>query len=346
MDLPRLRLSRPDALFVKDLRLLTSKFSNSRTLMNRIVSVFIWIALSSTLSAGDLMPGSSVFGRDNYIEYIPGDLPLVIAAPHGGRLKPESIPDRTQGVTGIDANTEELARAIASVIHAETGHHAHLVICHLHRSKLDANRDLPEAAQGNDVAAHAWGEHHRFIEQACETAVEQFGVAFLIDLHGHGHPDPRVELGYLHSALDLADCEELLNSTGSIASSSLRWIAERSELSHVDLLRGPQSLGALLEKEGFPAAPSPRMPIPTEPFFRGGYTIQRHCRSEKNVMGVQIEANRPRLRDTSQNRARFARSLLNSLNHYFRMHLQSVTSGQSSPSPLIPGLHSTPTSSQ
>jgi N-formylglutamate amidohydrolase len=271
--------------------------------------------------AQELKPVASLFGQHDYIEYIPGDLPLVIAVPHGGREKPAAIPDRTNGVVVMDANTQELARAIAAVLHADTGRHPHLIICHLHRSKLDANRDIVEAAEGNSLAEQAWKEHHAFIEKACAKAVGQFGVAFLIDLHGHGHPDPRIELGYLHSALDLADCEEVLNSPQVIAASSLRWIVERGSLSHTDLLRGPQSLGALLEREGFPATPSPRMPVPTEPFFRGGYTIARHCKSDKNVTGLQIEANRPRLRDTAENRMRFAHGLFAALQTYFTVHL-------------------------
>ena len=291
----------------------------------------VLICMTLTSHAEEPVPGTSVFGQHNFIEYIPGDLPLIITAPHGGRLTPEEIPNRTNGVTDIDANTQELARTIAAVIHAETGRHIHLVVCRLHRSKLDANREIVEAAQGNSLAEQAWREHHAFIETACEAAVKQFGVSFLIDLHGHGHADPRVELGYLHGALDLAECEEALNAARAIEASSLRWIVERSDRSHVDLLRGPLSLGALLEEQGFPATPSPRMPVPTEPFFRGGYTIARHCQSEKNVTGVQIEANRPRLRDTTQNRVRFARSLLLSLDTYFKTHLQFGITGQISP---------------
>ncbi|WP_395716787.1 hypothetical protein [Prosthecobacter sp.] len=271
--------------------------------------------------AQELKPGASLFGQHDYIEYIPGDLPLVIAVPHGGREKPAVIPDRTNGVVVMDANTQELARAIAAVLHVDTGRHPHLIICHLHRSKLDANRDIVEAAEGNSLAEQAWKEHHAFIEKACAKAVGQFGVAFLIDLHGHSHPDPRIELGYLHSALDLADCEEVLNSSGAIAASSLRWIVERGTPSHTDLLRGPQSLGAMLEREGFPATPSPRMPLPTEPFFRGGYTIARHCKSDKNVTGLQIEANRPRLRDTAENRQAFANALVKVLTVYLPLHL-------------------------
>ncbi len=271
--------------------------------------------------AEELQPGSSTFGQHHFIEYVPGDMPLIITAPHGGHLMPSEIPDRSKGVVDTDANTLELARTIAAEIHAQTGRHIHLVICHLHRSKLDANRELADAAQGGQLAEHAWAEHHNFIAQACSAAVKQFGVAFLIDLHGHGHPDARVELGYLHNALDLADCDEALNESTYVNAGSLHWMADRSPLSYTELLRGPQSLGALLELEGFPSTPSPRMPVPTEPFFRGGYTIQRHCNAARGCTGLQIEANRPRLRDTAENRLLFSRALVKALRTYFPLHL-------------------------
>lgn len=304
--------------------------------MMRPLNAFLILALVVCGHAEDRVSGNSIFGQHNFIEYVPGELPLVIAAPHGGRLTPEEIPNRTNGVTDIDANTQELARTIAAVIHAETGRHIHLVVCRLHRSKLDANRDLAEAAQGNALAEQAWQDHHAFIETACDAAVRQFGVAFLIDLHGHGHPDSRVELGYLHNALDLADCDEALNESTYVNASSLRWIVEHSDLSHVDLLRGPLSLGALLEARGFPATPSPRMPVPTEPFFRGGYTIARHCKAGKNVTGLQIEANRPRLRDTAENRLRFAHGLFAALQTYFSSHLNLGMDGRKTTEPDAP----------
>ncbi len=295
--------------------------------MKRLSAIAV-ICMTFSGHAEDFVPGNSVFGQRSFIEYVPGDLPLVLAAPHGGRLAPEEIPNRTNGVTDIDANTQELARTIAAVVHAETGRHIHLVVCRLHRSKLDPNRDLAEATQSNALAEQAWQEHHAFIETACDAAVRQFGVAFLIDLHGHGHADPRVELGYLHNALDLADCDEALNESTYVKASSLRWIVERGERSHVDLLRGPLSLGALLEARGFPATPSPRMRVPTEPFFRGGYTIARHCKADKNVTGLQIEANRPRLRDTAENRLRFANALVSTLREYLPAHLGINLSGE------------------
>jgi N-formylglutamate amidohydrolase len=292
--------------------------------------------------AEDLGPGKSVFGQHNFIEYSLGELPLIIAAPHGGRLTPGEIPDRTSGVRDIDANTQELARTIAAVVHEQTGKHIHLVICRLHRSKLDANRDLPEASQGNAQAEKAWREHHDFIGQACAAAVKKFGVAFLIDLHGHGHADPRVELGYLHDADALADSDEALNGPAYVKASSLRWMVERGELSHTELLRGGQSLGSLLEARGYPATPSPCMPVPTEPYFRGGYTVSRHCDAANHVTGLQIEANRPRLRDTAENRLRFAHALAAALDDFFTMHLGFGLDGQKSMRTAIPVTRQSP----
>jgi N-formylglutamate amidohydrolase len=290
----------------------------------------------------DLGPGKSVFGQHNFIEYSLGELPLIIAAPHGGRLTPGEIPDRTSGVRDIDANTQELARTIAAVVHERTGKHIHLVICRLHRKKLDANRDLPEASQGNAQAEKAWREHHDFIGQACAAAVKHFGVAFLIDLHGHGHADPRVELGYLHSADALANSDEALNGPAYVKASSLRWMVEHGELSHTELLRGGQSLGSLLEARGYPATPSPRMPVPTEPYFRGGYTVSRHCDAANHVTGLQIEANRARLRDTAENRLRFAHALAAALDDFFKMHLGFGLDGQKSMRTAIPVTRQSP----
>jgi hypothetical protein len=86
--------------------------------------------------------------------------------------------------------------------------------------------------------------------------------------------------------------------------------------SYADLLFGPDSLGAMIEQRGFHATPSPRMIVPTEPYFRGGYTVGRHVKAEAQVAGLQIEANRIRLRDSPENRQKFAEALVQALRIY------------------------------
>jgi hypothetical protein len=284
-------------------------------------AILLLALLAHAAFGADLKPGQSVFGEHRYVEYIPGDLPLVVCSPHGGRETPAEIPDRTSGVVQIDTNTQELARALAAVVHARTGRYMHLIISNLHRGKLDPNREIEEAAQGSPVAQKAWNEYHGFIAQACAATVKQYGVAFFIDLHGQSHPDVRVELGYLHSAKDLALSDGELNKPAFSAKSSIALIAARSHEPYAQLVRGPASFGALLEKKGFPAAPSPRMPSPEEPFFPGGYTVRRYCVAKDHVTGFQVETYKPNLRDTRENRQKFAEALVDVIEEYLPARL-------------------------
>src|SRR5262245_33625946 len=95
------------------------------------------VALAPACWGDDYQPGNSYFGRNGYIEYLAGDLPVIIAAPHGGRLRPDELPDREAGTFAFDTNTQELARVVADELHALTGHWPHVIICRIHRRKLD-----------------------------------------------------------------------------------------------------------------------------------------------------------------------------------------------------------------
>src|SRR5262245_11006490 len=114
--------------------------------------------------AEEYRPGQTYFGRNQFIEYLAGDLPLIFSAPHGGRERPDEIPDRAEGTFAFDTNTQELVRAIATELHARTGHWPHVIICRLHRRKVDCNREIAEAAAGNPLAEQAWREFQGFID--------------------------------------------------------------------------------------------------------------------------------------------------------------------------------------
>ena len=98
------------------------------------------------------VPGQSYFGTARHVEYIAGDLPLVITVPHGGRAQPADLPPRQKGVTVMDANTQELARELVAELERLSGGRVHLILSHLHRSRLDPNREIVEAANGNPGA--------------------------------------------------------------------------------------------------------------------------------------------------------------------------------------------------
>ena len=107
---------------------------------------------------GPYTPGQSYFGRNNYIEYVAGNAPVIYSAPHGGALTPSEIPDRTasncggSATTTTDLNTAELVRAMQARHFARFGTWPHIIINHLARRKLDANRTAEEAACGDAEA--------------------------------------------------------------------------------------------------------------------------------------------------------------------------------------------------
>jgi hypothetical protein len=263
-------------------------------------------------------PGAVCFGHLNYVEYAAGDLPIVLSIPHGGTMSPSSIPDRTTGTTATDLNTIELGRAIAQAFVTATGRAPHVVITHLRRTKLDANRDVVEGAQNNPDAVRAWTEYHAFIETAVRAVRERSGRGLYIDLHGHGHPIPRLELGYLLSAETLSLSDAQLDAGRFGDQSSLKVALGGSPDSFATLLRGPSSLGGLLAP-AYRSVPSPAEPSPGEdPYFTGGYSTERHTGS---VAGLQIESPFAGVRDNASTRSAFAATLVSAVRAFASRHL-------------------------
>ncbi|MCU0236985.1 MAG: hypothetical protein MUC72_07865 [Acidobacteria bacterium] len=259
------------------------------------------------------VPGASHFGRNRYTEYIPGDRPLVISVPHGGELKPAEIPDRVNGETTQDGFVIELGREVAGAYGASFQGRPHLVLCHLHREKLDANREPGEGAAGDPFALLAWNEFQEFILVAKAT-VER---GLYLDLHGQSDDEARQQLGYLLSAQDLRSTDAELDQGALAAGSSIRHLAQASAVPFSRLLRGPGSLGGLLEKLGYEAVPSPQWPHPgAVPYYDGGYNTQVHgSRDGGTVDGIQLEATR-KVRFDAVARGHFADALARALGEF------------------------------
>jgi hypothetical protein len=279
---------------------------------------------------GPFTAGVSYFGRSQYVEYVAGNLPLIVSAPHGGSLLPEEIPDRLAGRCGgeattvQDTNTAELAREIAAAFFRVTGRYPHLVINRLHRRKLDANRAILEAACEVEAAQTAFREFHAYIDSARTRVLADFGRGWYTDLHGHGHAIPRLELGYRVSGAELRLPDaELSVSSPYETRSTLRTFSQQSPLSFAELLRGPTSLGALLHEEGFRAVPSPAEPAPLsgEDYFSGGHNVGAWgCGDGGSLCGVQIEAHFEGVRDTPASRAAFASAIVRAYTAFLRQN--------------------------
>ena len=277
--------------------------------------------------AQPFLPGNTYFSPNGHIEYRCGDLPLIISVPHGGALQPADIPDRTcnSPVYDVDANTVELGQAIDSAFLARGGCRPHLIINHLARRKLDANRNLIDGACGDPQAELAWNAFHDFIDSASATVTALTGKGFYLDLHGHGHAIQRVELGYLLYEDELALPPATLNSSTYINYSSIRNLAGNNlqGLTHAELLQGPQALGTLLSNTGYPAVPSQQDPFPMagQPYFSGGHNVAQHSSyAGGSIDGVQVECYYTGIRGTGVDRARFADSLAMVMDAYFALH--------------------------
>lgn len=254
-------------------------------------------------------PGTSYFGRNDYVQYIPGKLPVILSSAHGGALRPSEIPDRTFGVVNNDRNSLELTLAMSRALRDLTGHSPHVILSHLHRSKLDANREIVEAAQENRYAEQAWAEFQEWIEVARAAVAGGFGKGLYFDIHGHGHDIDQLELGYLLTSEELNRPDAALNSLEVVARTSIRDLGRTSPIPFSQLLRGPTSFGGLLADEGVPSVPSPGTPGPGDaPYFRGGYNTREHgsVSDAEVVSGIQLEHHYSGIRDTEQSRSAYA----------------------------------------
>jgi hypothetical protein len=268
-------------------------------------------------------PGELHLGHRGFVEYSAGTLPLVITAPHGGTGLPADIPDRSYGTLVRDLATDSLALFVADALEELTGARPHLVRVHLHRRKLDANREAVEAAQGQPDAIRAWREFHAWTEAAMAAVRADHPRGLYVDVHGHGHPIQRLELGYLLSGTDLGASDEELDGPALAAKSSLREMAAWAGRTPSALIRGPTSLGALYEAEGYPAVPSPSDPHPAgEPYFSGGYNTRRYgCVEGGTICGFQLEANRIGVRDSPAALRAFAEATARVLVTFMELHL-------------------------
>jgi hypothetical protein len=162
------------------------------------------------------------------------------------------------------------------------------------------------------------------VDSARTHLLADFGRGWYTDLHGHGHQVARLELGYQVSGAELRLTDAQLNATSTYESkSTIRMVSELSPLTFSALLRGPTSLGALFQAEGFRSVPGNQdaAPLAAEEYFTGGYNVGRWGCSDGGLLcGVQIESHFEGVRDTAPSRAAFAAALVRVYASYLRQN--------------------------
>jgi len=279
------------------------------------VSALLFIQCGTTAEQDSESSPVSEFEVSDMMKATAGDMPVVISAPHGGTLNPNEIPDRScQGITTVrDSNTTELADEIKYQLKQDFGAEPYVVSSLISRNKIDLNRDIELATCGYSLAKDVWHEYHRSIEAALQSAIDEFGRAIFIDLHGHGHEVQRLELGYLLSNTELRESYEGSGETQMLAekSSFKNLISAKKGIELQDLLTGKRAFGTIMEDEGIPSVPSFQdpFPYPGEAYFNGGYNTRRYTSDDyADVFGWQIEANFDGVRDSDENRSKFAKA--------------------------------------
>ena len=278
-------------------------------------------------SDGPYLYGETYYGRKSYITYYPGNIPVILIIPHGGDISPSEISNRTYGVSVTDSNTIELGIAIRNYFYSNYNGRPYLIINNLKRTKLDANRDKVEAAQGNLFAERAFDEFHFYINSARQEIINNNSTGFLFDIHGHGvNPDGfydmRTWIGYLLSGDELNNSDNYIDQNISIDDTSIYSLVNTSNETLSNLLRGPKSLGSFFEDSSYTALPSINSPSPEGMrYFSGGYnTFLYGTNRNFNFNAIQLEFPFPDLRDTAQSRNTFSSAFVSIIQDYIETH--------------------------
>ncbi|CAH1797030.1 unnamed protein product [Owenia fusiformis] len=254
-----------------------------------------------------------------YQEGSPGSK-IILAAPHGGSFKGD-FPERDFGCmsngqciwshscgakdpncdtsTYTDRYTMEITTGLADELETlYSGVRPHVILSHIHRSKLDPNREEDEATFGNAEITSYYNAFHSFID----TASTSVGTGCFFDIHGHTHPEAMVELGYKVIKSRLNDKNAILGYT------SIKTLGNDINANGRDwtgLLNGTIGLGYFLTEQlklsteatvqGTTVVPSVDVPSPgTALYFSGGYDVKIHgSRYGGDVDGIQIESPSP-----------------------------------------------------
>lgn len=201
----------------------------------------------------------------NYLTAQPGELPILITAPHGGRLRIPGVESRTganmpakRGAKNnfsiaFDRNTDQLAFALADEIEQRTGKRPYLIVAHFTRRHIDANRTAEEAYE-NPRAGLLYDQYHGAIQAFRNQILKDFGRGLMIDLHGHGG-DP---LAIIRGTADGQTVRNLITFHGK------------------DALTGPDGLLGPLEAAGHKVVPPHGSEDRENPSLNGGFTVREY----------------------------------------------------------------------
>ena len=223
------------------------------------------LALAPAAAAEPIVPAE-------YVQIQEGALPIILAAPHGGRLSLPGVPER-QGkglepgpagfMTGSDTNTDALARALSTAIEERTGRKPYMVVARFSRKYIDANRPVAIALE-DAKARPVYDLYHRALARFCDEVRKTYGHGLLLDVHGQS----AVRDTLLRGTIDGVSDARLVRRFGKRVHA------------------GPESLAGLIAAQGIKISPVDESP--EHQGFRGGHTVRTYGEHE-GIGAVQLE---------------------------------------------------------
>lgn len=207
----------------------------------------------------------------DFVAVTPGQLPIVLSAPHGGQDKiPGAVARSNKAAyrftTGCDVNTDVLVEALAKELHNLLGRRPFVVRAKFHRRYVDVNR-RPEDAYESPEAKRAYDAYHAALAEQCTIVRRQWGQGLLLDIHGQ-----------------VSRVDTVVRGTNDGKTDAL--LRQRhGEGAHF----GPQSLIGRLSEAGLKVHPQ-RADEKELAGFRGGYIVQTYGSHERFAIdAVQLE---------------------------------------------------------
>ena len=200
-----------------------------------------------------------------------GNLPILIAAPHGGRQPIPGVAVRrgagvSQFTTQRDSNTSELAEMLALKVGSQLGDEAFLVVAYFERKYVDANR-AEAAAYESAVAKPYYDAYHRALAEALEQIRLRWGAGLLLDIHGHGSAEDTIFRG--------------TNNGKSVTMLRQRF--------GTGAISGPKSILAQMSLKGYKVEPNGNGDG-REHRYTGGYTTQTYgSHRGSGIDAIQLE---------------------------------------------------------
>jgi N-formylglutamate amidohydrolase len=200
-----------------------------------------------------------------------GMLPIILSAPHGGRQSIPGVPVRSgsgvsQFATGRDNNTDELAATIAVRLEKRFNARPFLVVAHIERKYLDANRPTESAYESREAKPYYDG-YHNALQEAHDQVSREWGRGLLLDIHGQGN-----------------QAEAIYRGTGNG-----KTVMSLTQRFGTEAITGTKSIFSQLELMGYKVLPS-TTESHKEQRYVGGYIVQTYgSHRGRGVDAIQLE---------------------------------------------------------